>query len=437
VGDHGFIPIRYQVTMSTDGHLSLAQFQLFDRVAASAPSIDSIENEIVQALSSLNLPAEKLRGRNIAVSVGSRGIACVNEITRAICQWLLAQGAHPFAFPAMGSHGGGTAEGQRKILEDYGVTPEFIGAPIRSSMETVSLGLTVAGIPVVMDRQAWEADSVLVMNRVRPHTTFSGTIESGLLKMMAIGMGKIDGARECHAAFRKHGYESVIRSVSAKVLASGKILGGLGVIENEMHRICAVRSSRSEGIVALDESCLNTARQLVPRLPFPKIQLLIVDEIGKNISGTGMDAKVIGRGVQPPLGDAPQIDLIYARDLTDESGGNALGVGLADFVHQRLRRKIDFEQMYVNARTSMSHNLVRLPMVFPFDREAIDFGLQLLGNLSQSDQRIVWIRNTQNLGRISISEAMAREASGLQGWQPAPQLIQPEFDAEGNLVSVL
>jgi len=419
--------------MSTDSAPALAPLQILERISASEPAVKKLNDQVCQTLSALNFAPEKLRGQSIAVTVGSRGIASVKEIARAICAWLTAQGALPFVIPAMGSHGGATVEGQQKILEDYGVTSDFIGAPVRASMETVSLGSTPEGFPVFTDRLAWEADAVVVMNRVKPHTTFCGRVESGLLKMMAVGMGKAEGARECHAAFQKHGFEKVVRAISAVVLARGKILCGVGVIENELHQICAVRAARADSIVALDESCLAIAKRLVPRLPFSNLDFLIVDEIGKNISGTGMDAKFIGRGVQLQPGDAPQIELIYARDLTPESGGNALGVGLTDFVHERLRRKIDFEKTYVNARTSMSHNLVRLPMVFTSDREALSFAVTVLGKPSVAEQRIAWIRNTQDLGRIAVSEQLAREADGLDGWRLSSEQFEAQLDADGNL----
>lgn len=414
----------------------LASFQYLERMGASVPALEHLEGEIGAALSALTFGRDELPGKTIAVTAGSRGIASLNEIVRAVCGWLKAQGADPFVFPAMGSHGGATAEGQTRLLEEYGVTPEFVGAPVRSSMETVSLGSTTEGLPVFVDRLAWEADAIVVMNRVKPHTTFFGTIESGLLKMMAVGIGKADGAREFHRAAHRQGYEKVIRAIAAKVLASGKIICGLGVIENESHQICSVRAARPEGIVALDESLLAEARRLVPRLPFPKIDLLVVDEIGKNVSGTGMDTKVIGRGVQLPPGEAPEISLVYARDLTPESDGNALGIGLADFAHERLRNKINFEKMYVNARTSMSHHLVRLPMVLASDRDAIDFALDVLGKPDPTEQRIVRIRNTQSLSRLAISERLARDASALPGWKLSSRVFQLEFDAHGNSSSM-
>lgn len=401
------------------------------------PALTDLGAETQRALTSLGLPQEKLRGRRIAVAVGSRGIAGLPQIVRAICQWLKAGGGHPFVFPAMGSHGGATAEGQRKVLEGYGITPDFLGAEIRSSMETVSLGATSQGFQVFMDKNAWESDGVLVMNRVRPHTNFFGKIESGLLKMTAIGMGKAEGAWEGHRWGRKHGYEMVIRSMSSVVLASGKILCGLAVVENELHQICAVRAARPEEIVAREEEALETARRLVPRIPFAKVHLLIVNELGKNISGTGMDTKIIGRAVELQPGEAPEIGLIYVRDLTPESAGNALGIGLADLMHERLYRKIDLQKMYVNARTSMNPLVPRLPMYLPSDREALDFALGALGSPDPNEQRVVWIRNTLNLERLAISERLAQEAAASGSWRLRPETYLPQFDSEGNLASPL
>ncbi len=423
--------------MSTDGYICLTRFRRFERTSASAPGLGGLEAEIQQSLSGLHLSQEKLQGCRIAVAVGSRGIANVREIARAVCGWLKTQGAQPFVFPAMGSHGGATAEGQRKILEEYGITGDSMGAEIRSSMETVFLGTTPEGFKVFMDRNAWEADGVLVMNRVKPHTDFCGNIESGLLKMMAIGMGKIDGARECHRLSCKYGFEKVIRAVSSKVLASGKILCGLAVVENELHQICAVRAARPEGIVRQEEETLAIARPLVPRIPFSRFHLLIVDELGKNISGCGMDTKVIGRGVELQPGQAPEICLIYVRDLTAESAGNAAGIGLADVMHERLYRKIDLQKMYVNVLTALNPPMARLPVYLPSDREAIQFALGALGSPDPGEQRIVWIRNTLNLDSLAASETLAREGTELSGWRLASESNLPEFDPEGNLASPL
>jgi hypothetical protein len=421
--------------MATNEQSLLGTFHLLERIAPSVPAVGDLEREIQQALAGLTLPAEKLRGRRIAVSVGSRGIANLREIVRTICNWLKSQGAFPFVFPAMGSHGGATPVGQRKILEEYGITSSQVGAEVRSSMATVQLGRAPEGFEVYMDRNAWEADGVLVFNRVKPHTDFSGKNESGLMKMMAVGMGKEEGARETHHWGWKFGFESVIRSMSAVTLASGKILAGLAVVENEMHQICTVRAARPENIVSEEQDLLWLARPLVPRIPFAKLHLLIVDELGKNISGTGMDTKVIGRGVEVQPGESPQIGMIFVRDLTAASDGNAVGIGLADLIHERLFQKIDFGKTYLNSRVSLNPVPSKLPMHLASDHEALELALGHLGRPGPEEQRVVWIRNTLSLNRLLISMPLRRDAGKLPGWRVAPQELRPQFDSEGNLGS--
>jgi hypothetical protein len=422
--------------MRTDGHIPLASFYLLERTEPSLPKLGDLSSTILESLRGLRIAADKLHGKRVAVAVGSRGIASLQEIVGTVCGWLKAQGARPFIFPAMGSHGGATAEGQRKILEGYGVTEATMGVEIRSSMESVHVGTTPEGFRVFMDRNAWESDGVVVVNRIKPHTDFSGKIESGLLKMMTIGMGKLEGAIEGHRQSRKYGFEATIRSVSGKVLASGKMLFGVAVVENELHQIAMVRAALPEDLVRQEESTLQLARTLVPRIPFPAFQLLVVDEMGKNLSGTGMDTKVIGRGVELPPGEAPAISMIYVRDLTHQSGGNAVGMGSADVIHERLYRKIDFEKTYLNARTALSPAGGRLPIHLPSDREAFDLTLGHLGSPAPAEQKIVWIRNTLSLDRIAISAPLAREATELKRWRLLEGAHPADFDPAGNLNSL-
>ncbi|MGH9377526.1 MAG: hypothetical protein ACRD1I_01880 [Terriglobia bacterium] len=409
------------------------RFYWLERTAPTQPAIAEPGEAVTAALDALGLDGAELRGKEIAVAAGSRGVAGLREIVRAACQWLLRQGATPFVFPAMGSHGGATGEGQRRVLADYGVTPEVTGAEIRSSMETILTGVTPEGFPVFADRNAWESDGVLVINRVKPHTRFSGKIESGLLKMMAVGMGKAEGAREVHRLASKHGFERVIRTVAGALLASGKIVAGVAVVENALHQPAVVRAARPANIVAVEEEMLAISKSLVPRIPFLHLDLLMVGEIGKNISGAGMDTKVTGRGVDLAPGEAPEIRLIYARDLTEESAGNSMGVGMADLIHERLYRKIDFDKMYVNARTSLNPEMARLPMWFRSDREALNIALGALGGASPAEARLAFIRNTLSLDLILVSEALAAEARGLDGWRLSPESKWLEFDTEDNL----
>jgi len=421
----------------TDGHLPLAGFYLLERTRPGLPGLDDLRGSILGILNGLGLPAEKLRGKRIALAVGSRGIASLQDIVGAACDWLKSQGAKPFVFPAMGSHGGGTAEGQRKILEGYGITEAALGVEIQSSMEAVKVGVTPEGFSAYMDRNAWESDAVVVVNRIKPHTDFSGKVESGVLKMITIGMGKLEGASEGHRRSWKYGFETTIRSVSAKVLASGKILFGLAAVENELHQIAAVRAALPERLVEQEETTLELARTLVPRIPFADFQMLVVDEMGKNISGTGMDTKVIGRGVELPPGEAPAISMIYVRDLTSASGGNAVGMGAADVIHDRLFRKVDFDKTYLNALTALNPGGSRLPLHLPSDREAFDLTLGHLGSPEPAEQRIVWIRNTLSLGRIAISAPLTREAKALESWRLLEGVRPAKFDADGNLESLL
>ena len=423
--------------MPTNGQVPLSSFHILERISASVPAVPHLEAEVQQALARLSLPGERLRGRTIAVAVGSRGIASLQEIVRGVCGWLRAQGSRVFIFPAMGSHGGATAEGQRQILEDYGITLEQVGVEVRASMATVCLGTAPEGFQVFMDRNAGEADAVVVLNRVKPHTDFSGKVESGLLKMMAVGMGKEDGARQIHRWGWKYGFERVIRAMSAVTLASGKILCGVAVVENELHQICAVRAARPEGIAALEEESLGMARPLVPHIPFSAFHLLVVDEMGKNISGTCLDTKVIGRGVELQPGEAPEIGLIYVRDLTRESEGNSIGVGFADLIHERLYQRLDFDKTYLNARVSLNPAAARLPIHLSSDREALDLALGHLGTPEPEKQRIVWIRNTLELNRLAVSAGLAGEAAELTTWRVVPQSCQLQFDSAGNTTSPL
>ncbi len=423
------------MTTNHNSHLPIAKFHILERKAPSRPSLADVGASVQANLAGLGVPAEKLRGRRIAVAVGSRGIASIQEIVRTVCGWLKAQGAQPFVFPAMGSHGGGTAEGQREILAEYGITAEGVGAEVISCPDTLQVGVTSLGFPVFADRHAWESDAIVVVNRVKPHSDLSGSIESGMLKIMAIGIGKREGATEGHKQIWKHGFEPTIRAVSSVILASGKILFGVAIIENEMHAVAETRAALSQNIVATEESSIVLARALMPQLPFRRLDLLINDEIGKNISGAGMDTKVVGRALGMAPGEGPAISVIFARDLTPESSGNAVGIGNADLIHERLYRKIDLQKTYVNAVTSLSIEGGKVPMYVPSDRAALDFALGHLGSPEPCAQRCVWIRNTLSLNRMAISPLLREEIDSPQNWRLAEVPFSAEYDAVGDLRS--
>ncbi|MEE8257535.1 MAG: lactate racemase domain-containing protein [Acidobacteriota bacterium] len=413
----------------------LPAFHRLKRTGPAMAALPQLAQTVREALAALKMEREKLQGKNIALTVGSRGIANLSLLVRTVGEWLKASGARPFIVPSMGSHGGATPEGQRKVLADYGITEEELGIPVRSQMDAVHLGSTPEGFDVFMDRLAFESDGVVVFNRIKTHTDFSGRIESGWLKMLAIGLGKVQGARTCHRYCRQYGYEKSIRAMGSWSLASGKILCGVGVIENEEHEICAVRAARPDQLIKTEEEALILARKLLPRLPFRNIDLLIVDQLGKNISGTGFDTKVIGRGVPLEPNEAPEIKLIYLRDITPESEGNALGIGMADFMHERCFRKVDLKKTYINTQAALNPPMGFLPMHFPSDGEAVRFAVNVLGDRDKSHNRIAWIKNTLLLSEILASDALLTDGPSSGAYVGAQPPITPSFDAEDNLVS--
>ena len=374
-------------------------------------------------------------GSRVAVGVGSRGIANIDTIARAVVDSWRARGVRPFIIPVMGSHGGGTAEGQREVLAHYGITEEAMGAPVVSSLDVVPIGETPQGVAVSMDREAWESDGVMLCSRVKWHTGFEGRLESGVHKMMAIGLGKWEGAKRYHMWAVRVGLEKVIREVGRVMLDTGRMLGGLAILEDANHSTAEVHAIGAEGMAAREEELLERVKGWKANLPVPALDLLIVDEIGKNISGSGMDTKVInrsalGRNCWPGL---PSVERIYARSLTPHGGGNAVGIGLCDVIHDRLYSAVDFRKTWINSFTASSTVGCMCPPHFPTDRECIEKILATCGLSDLGACRVVWIRNTMDLGRMRVSESLLEEVGAnprvdvLGG--PAPI----EFDADGQL----
>jgi len=373
-------------------------------------------------------------GESVAVGIGSRGIENEAVVVRTLVEVLRGIGASPFIVPAMGSHGGGTAEGQQKVLASYGISEEGVGAPVRSSMEAVEIGRTADDLPVWWDRHAAAADHVVVVNRIKPHTSYCGPVESGLLKMATIGLGKQAGASLIHRATVQHTWDHVVRSVGEVVLSRGRVAFGLAIVENAYDRMRLVEAVPAERLFAREPELLVLAREWMPRLPVSRIDLLVIDEMGKHISGLGMDTNITGRKPDGAPADAPHVERIFVRDLAPGSHGNAHGVGLADFTTSRLVRAMDYRATVLNSMTALHPEASFTPIHFETDREAIDAALGTLGLQPPEQARIVRIRNTLRLGTMEVSEACRDDLSGeVEVLGPSHDLA---FDAGGNLAAV-
>ncbi len=349
-------------------------------------------------------------GSRIAIAVGSRGIASLTLLVREVVAWVKSQGATPFIVPAMGSHGGATSDGQRRVLEGYGITASAVGAPIHSSMEVVQLPQGDAEVPVWFDRAASEADGTLFINRIKPHTSFHARYESGLMKMIAIGLGKHAQALAIHS-LGVRGLCEVLPQVARQVLRHGNLRLGVGVVENARDEIMLVRAMAARSVPDEEPALLEIARAQMPRLPVADLDVLIVDEMGKNISGLGMDTNVIGRLKIPgqPEPESPRIRIIMARDLTAETHGNAVGMGLADIITRTLFSKIDFAATYENAATSTFLERAKVPMIAETDRQALDWAVRACNAGELSALRIVRVRNTLSLETLQVSPAVLAE----------------------------
>lgn len=381
--------------------------------------------------------SSKLRpGMRVAITAGSRGIADVPEIVRSLVSVVREAGAEPFIVPAMGSHGGATAGGQEELLAGFGITEETCGAPVRSSMEVVELGETESGVTVYMDRLASEADGVILAGRIKPHTDFHSGVESGLMKMASIGLGKHAQALALHAHGVK-GIRDYMVEAAEVVLGSGRVLFGVGVVENAYEEIARLEAITPEKIPARESELLVEAARLMPRLPVEALDILFVDEMGKDYSGTGMDTNVLGRfkilGVDEP--ESPRIKYVIVGDLSARSHGNALGVGLADFTTDRLAEKVDTRVTNENVLTSTFVERAKLPMTLPSGRTAIEAALRCNWGVPPEDARLARIPNTLELEFVYLSESLLEEARGIEGISVVGEPEDLSFDPEDNLRS--
>lgn len=411
------------------GHVEMPQVALVRHVMDTPPGLQDVSLEVNKGLRSLESLAKP--GERIAIAVGSRGIGCLPEIVAETVRVIREVAAEPFIVPAMGSHGGATAVGQRAVLAHLGIVEERVGAPVVSDMATEVVGYTDDGTPVHIDRHALQADGIVLVVRIKPHTAFRGPYESGLAKMVAIGLGKQVGAALTHA----RGFGEMARMVpemAAVALRSVSIRAGIASLENahdEPFKIAVVPSNR---IMETEPALLDEARAAMPRLPFARIDVLVIDRIGKNISGDGADPNITGRYPTPFASGGPEVSKQVVLDLADASAGNANGVGTADFTTVRLAQKMDLASTYPNALTSTVARPVALPMVLPNDQLAIAAALQTCNAVGRQPT-LVRIVDTLHLERIWVSTSLLRNHVGNSSLSVINDAAPLPFDSEGNV----
>lgn len=375
------------------------------------------------------------KGARIAITVGSRGLANIPRITRDVVGELKKRGAEPFVVPAMGSHGGATDEGQKRLLEGMGVTEEYVGAPILSSMKTVIVGETEDGKPVHVDKHAAESDGIIVMGRVKPHSAFRAPIESGLMKMMAIGLGKQKGAETVHAeGFGRMGH--YVPAFGRIILKKSPVVFGLAIIENAFDDTYKIEAVAPENIEKEEPRLLKEAFDLMPRIKIQKFDVLVVDRIGKNYSGDGMDPNISGVFGTPYATGGADVQRYVVLDLSEESHGNMLGAGLADFVTKRLFDKTDFDAAYPNALTSRVPKPAKMGLVMKDDRTAIKAGIYNCEGISSREATVVRIPNTSHINELLVSESLLEEVRSHPELTVEGEPFELEFTENGNLVEL-
>lgn len=422
-----------QITVQTTGEFDLAAIRMI-KIKQHFPdkALEDVEAVVNREMEKV-LSATVVKNRRIAITAGSRGIKDGARIIRLMVSKLREWGGEPFIVPAMGSHGGATAEGQKALLEEFGISEKSVGAPIRSSMEVVQIAALGDGTPVYCDKLAMESDGIVVLNKIKPHADFKGDYESGLLKMMAVGLGKHKGATALHL----HGFDQFHRLLPEAgriILQKAPILFGMAILENAYKKLLRIEIIPKEAILEREKQLLHEAKRNMPKLLLPEIDLLIVDEIGKNISGEGMDPNVTGRPGSGLSGfEAPPIQKIIVREITKESHGNGVGIGMADISTLKCISQIDFNMMYTNAITATILGPAKLPLIMNNDREAVLIALKTCNRISAETAKIVRIKNTAELSEIKVSEAyrdyIAEHAELAVLSDPQPL----EFTADGCL----
>jgi hypothetical protein len=401
-----------------------------------APRVDDIAGTVRDEIARINPSSTIKPGQTVAIAAGSRGVANIDTIVKTVVEEMKAIGAVPYIVPAMGSHGGGTAEGQTQVLAEYGITEGAMGCPIKSSMDVIQIGVSDFGMPIYFDKHASEADHVIVVNRIKPHTGFAGEIESGLMKMMLIGLGKHKGASVYHRAIIHHSFDKIVRLVGKVVREEMPITFGIATLENGYDETALIEAIPAADFEEREKVLQAISKEWCPSLPFDDVDLLIIDEMGKNISGSGMDTNVIGRkrNDRRAMGDeTPRVLRIFVRDLTEVTHGNATGIGMAEFTTRRLVDKIDYHATYTNVITGQHVSAGAIPLHCDTDAEVLDIALESIGLIAPEDARVLWIPNTLDLGEVEASEAYLAQADIRDDLEILTGLRPLETEADGNL----
>ena len=398
-------------------------------------TIRDIPGAVVKEFDKKEITQTLKPGMSIAVTAGSRGVANIAVILKETVAQLKKLGAKPFIFPAMGSHGGATAEGQAQMLQGYGITEAAMGCPIKSSMETVVIGNTAEGKPVSIDKYASEADGIVVVARVKPHTAFRGKYESGLLKMLVIGIGKQKGAESCHdEGFGKMAH--YVETFADVIMAKTKVLFGLAIVENAFDNTCHIESVLTAKFKEREADLLEKAKEWMPRIYIPKFDILIVDQIGKNFSGDGADPNITSSYCTPYATGGPEWQRYVILDLSDETHGNAIGLGMADFSTKRAFDKLDFDATYPNGFTSTVVSGVKVPVILKNDEQAIKSAIFVCTGIDKLKPKIVRIKNSSHIEEIVISEALVEEAKKHPKMKMLEEPKDVVFDKDGNLTGI-
>ena len=394
--------------------------------------LDDVEGDLNQKLIDKNIKDKIKQGMKIAITGGSRGISSYKELMKTIVSFVKKCGATPFIVPSMGSHGGGTSEGQENMLKKLGITKESVGCEIISSMDVVEVGRTSKDLPVYIDKNAANADGIILLNRVKLHTSFRGKYESGLIKMMAIGLAKRKGADMTHFLRYENMAENLVE-VGKIALNNLNIICGVASIENGYNEVADLFVLHKDEILQEEPKILEKSKRLMPRIYLDDIDVLIVNEIGKNISGTGVDTNIVGRFHTNAASGGPNTVKLGFLDISEKSGGNGNGMGLADFVSKKFFRKIDFESTYINAITSTEPNSVKLPLVLDNDKYVFQGCVKLCGVKNIQDIKLVIINNTKELDEIYMSKSAFENAVDKSKVKKESELFDIPFDEEGNL----